>query len=144
MALTPYDPFKQIESIRKEFDRLFTHFFSDMNFDFFNSMEVNINETDSEIEVTCSVPGIKNKENIHIDIHHDVLIIHGNLTRKDELKGENLFKQAYYENSFRRDILLPSPVAKEGVRASYKNDLLKIKMPKLPNSISKKIEIEFQ
>ena len=144
MALTPYDPFKQMKTIQKEFDRFFNNFFSNKQSLFTDSMNVTIEETETAVEVTCSIPGINHQDQIDMNIYHDILVIQGTINAMNEVKGENTFQQAYYESRFRRDILLPSPVAKEGVRASYKNDILKIRMPKLKNSVTKKIEIDFQ
>jgi HSP20 family protein len=48
-----------------------------------------------------------------------------------------------YVGRFHSSVSLPSPVSDEGVKATYKNGILEVKMPKLATDNKKKIDVEF-
>ena len=60
-----------------------------------------------------------------------------------EIKEENTFRQERYVDSFHRSISLPSPVSQNGVKATYRNGVLEVKMPKTTQIIEHKIDVEF-
>ena len=148
MSLLPDDPFKQLANVRKDFDRLFatfpfdTRFFDNMLSNFGN-MKVDVNETDTEVVATCDIPGLEKKEDIQIDVAHNVLSISGFMNKATEINEENIFRQERYAGSFHRAISLPSPVSQHGVKATYRNGVLEVRMPKTTQIIDHKIDVEF-
>lgn len=149
MSLTPDDPFKHLENVRKDFDRMLSAFpfdmiFSDNLLSSFDSMKVDVYETDTEVIATCDIPGLERKEDLNINVDHYMLSISGSVNKATEVKGENLFRQERYVGSFHRSIPLPSPVSKSGVKATYRNGVLEVRMPKTTQIIEHKIDIEFE
>lgn len=144
MALVPYDPFRQIANMRKEFDR----FLTDLPFPFemersLGGIRVDVHETADEVVATCDVPGLEKKEDVHIDIDNNVLKISGSMNRTSEVKEENMHRRERYTGSFQRSITLPTQVSTEGVKATYKNGVLQVRMPKLSQNQQRKIDVEF-
>lgn len=144
MALLPYDPFRQLYSISKDFNRFLsdlpTMFGTDQSF---HNIRIDIHENDHEVVATCDLPGLEKKEDVTIDIDNQTLMISGTIQRDNESKDENYYRKERFVGHFHRSVLLPSPVSHEGVKASYKNGVLEIRMPKLKKSQHKKIDIEF-
>lgn len=144
MALIPYDPFRQLATIRKDFENFFTDFPASFSFDkMFANIKIDIIETENEIVAMCDLPGLEKKGDVHIDIHNNILSISGSINRSQETKQENFHRQERFAGRFQRSVTLPAPVNQEEVKASYKNGVLEIRMPKLMNSNKKKIDIEF-
>lgn len=144
MALVPYDPFRQLGSMRRDFDR----FFSEFPFPFerennLGGIKVDVHETDQEVVAVCDIPGLEKKEDVHIDIEHNMLMISGSVNKTNEIKEENMYRKERYAGSFHRAITLPSQVTHEGVKATYKNGVLEVRMPKLVQDQKKKIDVEF-
>lgn len=145
MALTPYDPFRQLVNIRRDFDRIF----SDLPFDFsgdkehFGSIKVDVHESENEVVATCDIPGLEKKEDVNIDIENNVLSISGSINKTNETKEKNMYRKERYTGSFHRAITLPSLVSTEGVSATYKNVVLEVKMLKTTPNNKKKIDVEF-
>jgi len=145
MALIPYDPFRNLSNMRRELDR----FFNDFPFDFGNDMNqlgnirVDVHETDNEVVATCDIPGLQSKEDVNIDIENNVLKISGSINRTNEIKEENMHRRERYTGSFHRAITLPSPVSEEGIKATYKNGVLEVTMPKQTQTNRKKIDVDF-
>ena len=148
MSLLPDDPFKQLANVRKDFDRMFAAFPFDMNFfdnmlGNFGDMEVDVHETTTEVIVSCDIPDLEKKEDIQINVQNNFLSISGSLTKATEIKEENTFRQERYVDSFHRSISLPSPVSPNGVKATYRNGVLEVRMPKTTQIIDHKIDVEF-
>jgi HSP20 family protein len=145
MSLVPYDPFRQLSNMRREFDR----FFSELPISFDNEhgiggIRVDVHETENEIVATCDLPGLEKKEDVDIDIQNNRLSISGSIKRTNEIKEENMLKKERYTGRFQRMITLPSPVSHDGVKATYKNGILEITMPKVAKDVKKKIDVSFQ
>ncbi len=145
MSLVPYDPFRQLSNIRREFDR----FFSELPISFDNEhgiggIRVDVHETENEVVATCDLPGLEKKEDVDIDIQNNRLSISGSIKRTNEIKEENMLKKERYTGRFQRMITLPSPVSHDGVKATYKNGILEITMPKVAKDVKKKIDVSFQ
>ena len=148
MSLLPDDPFKQLANVRKEFDRMFSAFPFDMSFfdnmlGNFGDMKVDVHETTTEVIVTCDIPGLEKKEDIQINVTHNMVSISGFMNKATEVNGENMFRQERYAGSFHRAISLPSPVSQNGVKATYRNGVLEVRMPKARQVIEHKIDVEF-
>ncbi|MCM3603166.1 Hsp20/alpha crystallin family protein [Robertmurraya korlensis] len=145
MSLVPYDPFRQLSNMRREFDR----FFSELPISFDNEhgiggIRVDVHETENEVVATCDLPGLEKKEDVDIDIQNNRLSISGSIKRTNEIKEENMLKKERYTGRFQRLITLPSPVSHDGVKATYKNGILEITMPKVAKDVKKKIDVSFQ
>ncbi|ARK29671.1 Hsp20/alpha crystallin family protein [Bacillus subtilis] len=145
MSLVPYDPFRQLSNMRREFDR----FFSELPISFDNEhgiggIRVDVHETENEVVATCDLPGLEKKEDVDIDIQNNRLSISGSIKRTNEIKEENMLKKERYTGRFQRMITLPSPVSHDGVKATYKNGILEITMPKVAKDVKKKIDVSFQ
>lgn len=145
MSLVPYDLFRQLSNMRREFDR----FFSELPISFDNEhgiggIRVDVHETENEVVATCDLPGLEKKEDVDIDIQNNRLSISGSIKRTNEIKEENMLKKERYTGRFQRMITLPSPVSHDGVKATYKNGILEITMPKVAKDVKKKIDVSFQ
>lgn len=148
MSYLPDDAFKRLANVRKDFDRMLAAFPFDMSF-FDNmlsnlgNMKVDVHETDTEVVATCDIPGLEKKEDIQIDVAHNVLSISGFMNKATEVTGENMFRQERYAGNFHRSISLPSPVSRNGVKATYRNGVLEVRMPKTTQILDDKIDVEF-
>lgn len=144
MALIPYDPFKQLYNMRREFDRFFSDFPSTFGVDHhLGGIRVDVHETENEVVATCDIPGLEKKEDVDIDIENNTLRISGSINRTNETNEENMYRKERFVGRFHRAVSLPSPVSHEGVKATYKNGVLEVRMPKLMKDHNKKIDVEF-
>ncbi|MFH0908770.1 MAG: Hsp20/alpha crystallin family protein [bacterium] len=103
---------------------------------------VDVSETDEDVMVTADLPGLEEKD-ISVTLDNDVLTIRGSRKEEREEKKKNyhLMERSYGE--YQRSILVPGSVDKDKVKASFKNGVLKIGVPKLPEAKTamKKIDI---
>jgi HSP20 family protein len=147
MALIPYEPFRQLENVRREFDRFFTNDIpalkTGLSQYFFGNPNIDLYETETEIIASCDLPGLEKNEDVNIDIDNNLLSISGTINRTAEIKEEHLHRRERFYGRFHRTISLPTPVDAEGAKATYKNGVLEIRMPKLESDTKKRIDIDF-
>jgi HSP20 family protein len=143
VSLVPYDPFRPLSNMRRDIDWFFSEFPALFDNHHFSGIRVDVHETDNEVIATCDVPGLEKKEDINIHIDNQTLTISGSINRTTEIKKENMYRQERYAGSFHRSISLPSPVSQEGVKATYKNGVLEVRMPKVKSDQRKRIDVDF-
>lgn len=107
------------------------------------NIRVDVHETDKEVVATCDIPGLQSKEDVNIDIENNVLRISGSINRTNEIKEENMHRRERYTGSFHRAVTLPTPVSEEDIKASYKNGVLEVIMPKQTQTNKKRIDVDF-
>lgn len=72
-----------------------------------------------------------------------MLHISGTINRSSEVKEENMHRKERFTGRFHRAVALPAPVSREGIRASYRNGVLEVRMPKDKPDEKKRIDVEF-
>jgi HSP20 family protein len=107
------------------------------------SPSVDVYETDHELIVKCDLPGVK-KENINLDIAHNLLTISGEKTKEEKVEKANYYRYESSYGSFSRSFELPEGLDMEKAKAHFENGVLEIKVPKSAEAekMSKKISIE--
>ena len=148
MSFLPDDSFKQLSNVRKEFDRMFSDFPFDLSFfdnmvGNFGGMKIDVQETATEVIATCEIPGIEKDDDLQIHVEQHMLSIRGSINTTTEIKEENMFRKESYAGSFHRSISLPSPVSKDGVKATYRNGVLEVRMQKTAQNNVQNIDIDF-
>ncbi|SHF44332.1 HSP20 family protein [Desulforamulus putei DSM 12395] len=146
MSLIPYEPFRHLENIRREFDRFFSQEIPAIRNNIglgFGNPRIDIYETENEVIAACDIPGLEKKEDVNIYIDNNLLTISGAINKVNEIKEEHMHRQERFFGRFQRSVSLPAHVAAEGVKATYKNGVLEIRMPKLQVDTRKRIDIEF-
>ncbi|ALS27525.1 Hsp20/alpha crystallin family protein [Paenibacillus cisolokensis] len=142
MSLIPQDSFRNLDSWRRDLDRWFNELPSFIRGEHRLSHRIDVHETDDEIVATCELPGLEKKEDIDIDVQGNVLTVSGTVNRSHEVKEEQIYHQERFYGRFQRSITLPAAVNEDAVKASYKNGVLEIRMPKLQQP-KKRIDIDF-
>src|SRR5574341_1438439 len=102
---------------------------------------IDLVETDKEIIATAEMPGLE-KEDIKINLAEDRLEISAETKKEEEKKEKGYVYRERRSGSYYRAISLPSPVDPDEAKASYKNGVLEIKMPKTEIKKKKPVEIE--
>lgn len=144
--LIPSRERKQLERFRSEMDSLFDRFF-DWRPLAFTVRErewmpkVDVSETDKEVIVKAEIPGMEAKD-IDISMRGRVLTLKGEKKSEKEEKEENYHRVERRYGSFSRAFELPADVDSAKVKATYKDGVLKLNLPKTKEQTVKKIEIK--
>jgi HSP20 family protein len=79
---------------------------------------------------------------IHLSIVSDMLSLRGQRVPDHQVKEENYHRIERWSGSFERHIQLPIPVQADRVRASYREGVLEIRLPKVEEVKPREIKIE--
>lgn len=98
-------------------------------------------EDRKNVVVRLEVPGIE-KDDFDIEVHDESLIVRGE-KRFERQKAEGRYRimQCAY-GTFYRAIPLPVPVTADKAKASYRNGVLKITLPKAKSARARTIDIK--
>jgi len=91
--------------------------------------------------VTAELPGVK-KEDISIEVKDNILTIRGERSEDSEVKEENYYRRERSFGSFQRSFSMPTEVSPESIKASFKDGVLKIEVPKPEEKKPKQISID--
>jgi HSP20 family protein len=104
---------------------------------------VDMVDAENEIVVKAELPGMT-KEDVHVELTDSTLVIKGEKKREKEVKEENYYCSEREYGSIYRSIDLPAEVATEGVKASCKDGVLEIHLPKTEKAKHKAIKVAVQ
>ncbi len=122
---------------RDAFPSLFSEFFDRDLFDMANTgfndstmPAVNIKEGKDDFEVEVAAPGMK-KDDFKIELDNNLLVISSEKEEKNEEKESGEFtRREFSYQSFRRSFTLPKTIEDKKIKASYKDGVLSIRLPK--------------
>ena len=104
-------------------------------------LTVDVYQTDKDIVIQTAVAGIK-PEDIDISIEDDVITIRGERREITEESEKDYFFQECFWGSFSRQIILPEEVDVSKMAASFQNNVLTVRMPKLARKTTRKIKVK--
>jgi len=121
------------------FPSLINEFFNDdFGMNFLNRSHsvpsVNSLENNDSFEIDLAVPGMK-KEDFTIELNDKVLVISSETS--NSMENDKMRLNEFNFSSFQRSFRVPDSVDQDKIKANYKNGILKIKLPKRKESISK-------
>ncbi len=95
-----------------------------------NWPRVDVSENDRELVVKAELPGVDEKD-IEVSLDDDMLTIRGDKKIEQEDKGKDYYRAECFHGSFTRSIPLPVTIALDKVEASFKKQVLTVKLPKV-------------
>ncbi len=141
--LERWEPFRDMLNLRADMDKVFKSFFSGFpeEREGYWAPIIDIEEDKDKIIVKVEIPGMR-KEDIQVAVHGNILTVSGERKQESELKDRTYHRIERAYGKFSRTITLPSEVDADEIKASYKDGLLKIDLPK-PESIKpRQIDVE--
>jgi HSP20 family protein len=145
--LTTWKPFRELERMRGDVDRLWDAFFEGRPWKGVPEVEgqwipaLDVAETKDSVVVKAELPGMDPKD-IDISLNDGHLTIKGEKKQEREEKEENYHFIERSYGSFVRSVQLPKEVKTDNVNASYKNGVLKVVLPKSEKAKTKEVKIK--
>lgn len=148
MAITRWRPFRDLVTVQDEMNRFFENFLgrplarTEWIEDAW-SPSVDISETKDNLIIKAEIPGMK-KDDIEISIHDSILTLKGEKKQEKEEKDINYHRIERSYGSFYRSFTLPTSVKADKVKATYKEGVLNITLPKTEEDKPKEIPINVE
>lgn len=102
--------------------------------------KIDIIEQDNKFIVETELPGIEKKD-LNIEVGDDYLSIKGEKKLTEEKKEQNYYFRETRYGKFSREIPLPNKINTTEVKAFLENGILKIELPKIEETKTRKIEL---
>jgi HSP20 family protein len=140
--LANWPAFGRLSNLRDEIDRLFESPLAEWPSQVFSGWTpaLDMHEDKDNIIVHAELPGMK-KEDIDISLHEGCLSISGERKSEKEHKDAEVYRSERFVGRFQRTVSLPSAVDAEKVKASYKDGVLTITLPKTEEAKPKHIDV---
>jgi HSP20 family molecular chaperone IbpA len=98
-----------------------------------------IQETAEAWEIVCEVPGADD-QSAEISLEPDRLILNVRVQPTD-LPGFQLVHREYREGNYQQIFKLPENIDRQGVEATIRQGVLRLKLPKLPVAQTRKVTV---
>jgi HSP20 family protein len=102
---------------------------------------VDILERENEIVLKVDLPGVSQNE-IEIKVEENTLTIQGERKLIKDTSGENYIQIERPYGTFRRTFNIPKTIEQEGIKASYKDGVLRVVLPRKQETQPKQIMVE--
>ena len=143
--LIRWEPAREMMTLREAMDRLFDDAFtrplSIRDGWTMASPAIDMYQTENEVVVKASIPGIKAEE-VQINITGDVLTLKGEVKQEEERKEKAWHIREHRFGSFERSVALPTAVKTDKAEAVFENGVLTITLPKADEVKPKTINIK--
>ena len=137
---------RDLTNFRTEMDQLFESFFG--NRPYYAPADadlitppVDIEETSEGYVIRADLPGMTEKD-VKVNLVGDTLTLRGERKREVESKGGNVHRSERLFGTFERTFTLPAPVRGDKVKASYRNGVLEVSVPKAEEARVREIEVQ--
>lgn len=142
MSMIPYDPMRMLNRYWEEMDRSFLRGRGQEELAQF-LYRIDVEETKDQVIVTAEIPGLEQKEDLHIEVDENILTISGEIKRTSAMEGRSSHRSERYYGRFSRTLTLPAMVKADGAHASYKNGILELSFLKDRRPAARTIEVDF-
>lgn len=138
---------RDLTTFRSEMDQLFDSFFSNRPFYSDTGVAglmappVDVEETAEGYVFRADLPGMTDKD-VKVSLVGDTLTLRGERKRETESESGNVHRTERVFGAFERTFTLPAPVRGDQVRASYRNGVLEIRVPKAEEARVREIEVQ--
>ncbi len=102
---------------------------------------VDLYEEKDDIVVKAELPGM-GKDNIEVNLTDHMLTIKGEKKKEEEIKEKDYYRSERSYGSFVRTLELPKDVHADKIKASFKNGILEVRLPKTEEDKSKEIKVK--
>lgn len=130
MAIIRWNPYSEIESIRRQFDKMFddaTAFSPSFNNVWKPAVE--LQDNGDNLTLKAELPGIEGKE-LDISVTRNAVVIRGEKRYENQTENKGFFHSEFRYGKFERAIGLPVEVQNDKVEANFANGILTLTLPK--------------
>lgn len=146
MAITRFDPFRDLAVLQDRMNRLFNDTYGTHNQE--DHMlnrgtwvpAVDIYEVEGELVLKAELADMK-REDIDVSVENNTLTIRGERKLDNEIKQENFHRVERAYGSFVRTFSLPPTVDSTRIGAEYKNGVLTVKLPMREEAKARQIDV---
>jgi HSP20 family protein len=104
-------------------------------------LTIDVYQTPSEIVIRSAIAGVDPKD-LDISINNDMVTIRGERKEEETVSDDDYFYRECFWGAFSRSVILPAEVDTTNAKASFKNGILTIRLPKIEKARVRKLSVE--
>ena len=147
VSVERWDPFRNMSDIQGEVNRFFDSFLgrptaaSPASGVRMWAPVLDMHETKDDLVLTFELPGVREKD-VSLSITGDLLTVRGERGFDRDTKDETTHHIERVYGKFERSVQLPMPVQADKVKATYRDGVLEVRLPKAEEVKPKAIKID--
>ncbi|GAB4384853.1 MAG: Hsp20/alpha crystallin family protein [Elainellaceae cyanobacterium] len=144
MALVRWEPFREMDSLRHEMNRLFDDLITpnvrggNGGLGFVPAAEME--ETEDAVHLKLEIPGMEAKD-LDVQVTVDSVIISGERKSETRTEDKGRTRSEFRYGSFQRLIPMPTRIDNQNVQADYKDGILRLTLPKAEEEKNKVVKV---
>lgn len=146
MALIRWDPWRELTRLRDEVNRLFEGM-EGLPFTGWMRGEaqpsVDVYDAGNEIVVKADLPGFEPRD-VDVRVYPDSVVLRGEQKREEEVERPGYYYHERRLGSFYRQVRLPAQVIPEDSKASFRNGVLELRLPKAEEKNGRGFKVQIQ
>jgi HSP20 family protein len=140
-TLVRWDPFREVAAMQNELSRFMNGLVeTDARQTQAWVPTLDVWETDSELVYALDLPGIP-QDKIAIEVENGTLTVSAERERTEEVAGDRFRRFERRFGSFSRTVGLPQGISEDDIKATYKEGVLEIHVPKAEQPKPKRIAV---
>jgi HSP20 family protein len=139
MAIIRWDPFREMTTMRNQFDRVFGSVFEGRQESWLPAVDVF--DTSDAVVLKAELAGM-DPADIQIELDDNVLTIKGERKFEEEVDEGRYYRVERRFGSFERSLALPQGSKASDIVANYEDGVLEVRVPKVEEAQPRKIEVK--
>lgn len=146
MSIVRWDPFRDVAVLQDRINRIFNESF-DVSRELDDDVSlydwrppVDIYETTDGFILKVELAGVE-KEDVSVEVKDNVLTLNGERLLDPEIKDEHYYRKERTFGKFHRSFTLQESIKPEQVKASFKNGVLTIAVPRPTEEKSEQVTV---
>ena len=135
---TAWNPWHEMQRFYSEMNRIFADTERHLATEF---PPINVWAGEAGLRVFAQLAGVE-KDDLEVSVIDDTLTLKGSRMLETLKPGESYHRQERETGKFARTIQLPFKVEADAVKASFKNGVLEIELPRAQSDLPRKITVE--
>jgi HSP20 family protein len=147
MTVLRWQPWHDVETLRRQFDQLFEDFAPVSRDGVIPSVSrvlrtpaVELKTTATDVIVRAEVPGIAAAD-LDVEVTREAVAIAGEFRTEPPAEDHTVYRSELRTGQFRRVIPLPVPVQHDAVKANFKDGILTLTLPKVDATQAKAVKV---
>lgn len=141
MRLVRLQPFHEMETLRRQMDRVFDEL-AQVNPDRTTvwSPAIELHDRENSLILRAEIPGVEGKD-LDIQATREAVSISGEHRYEKQTEEKGFYHSEFRYGKFQRTIQLPVPIQNDKVEAEFKNGILTLTLPKLEELQRKVVKV---
>jgi HSP20 family protein len=149
----PWRPFSELTRLERGMERMLGDFFAKpwLGFQWPEGLReigvrepaIEVFEEKDDVVVKAEIPGIK-KEELEVNVTDDLLTIKGEKKKEEEVKEKGYYYSERSYGAFERSVEIPRAVHADKARATFKDGILEVRLPKTEEAKRKEVKLRVE